>query len=139
MYQRIEVMGHLGRDPEVRYMPSGDPVAEFSVAASERWKDRDGQRQERTEWFNCVAFKGLANVVADYLKKGSLVFVAGRIRTETWERDGQKHYRTKVVVTELKMISGTGDRSSQSAGRSDRQEPEQTTLSDDDFDDDIPF
>lgn len=134
-YQRVEAIGYLGRDPETRYTRDGSPVTNFSVAASERWKNKQGEQQERTEWINCVAFGRLAEICGEYLKKGSRVFIAGKMNTEKWEKDGVTRYTTKVIVGELKMLSSKDD-----GQRSDqRQESAPQTLSEDDFDDDIPF
>lgn len=130
---KATIVGNIGRDPETKYLPSGDPVTSFSVATSESWKDRSGEKQERTEWHNIVCFKRLAEIASEYLRKGSKVYVEGSLRTQSWEKDGQKHYRTEIVARELQMLDG------QKQER--QQERQQTALPADDFDDDssIPF
>lgn len=151
MYNRWEGIGNLGADPETRYLQSGAAVTEIRIACSERWRDRQtGEQQERTEWVTCTAFGRLAEVMGEYLRKGSQVFVAGRLQTDSWEdkQTGQKRYRTKVIANELKMLGG-----GRGGGGQQRQErPAQQQHSgrprddsavnlpeDDDFDDDIPF
>ncbi|MBM4206321.1 MAG: single-stranded DNA-binding protein [Gammaproteobacteria bacterium] len=99
-------VGTLGRDPETKFVPSGDPVTNWSIAINESWKGKDGKPQERTEWVNCVAFSRLAEIAGEYLRKGSKVYLEGQLRTQSWEKDGQKHYRTEVVVRELQMLDG---------------------------------
>lgn len=100
------VVGNLGRDPEMRYTPSGVPVATFSVATSEEWKDKDsGQKQERTEWHRIVAWRGLAEVCGKYLRKGSQVYIEGKIQTRSWEdRDGVQRYTTEIVAQNMQML-----------------------------------
>ncbi len=126
---KVVLIGQLGRDPETKYLPSGDPVTTFSVATSESWKDKSGQKQEKTEWHNIVCFKRLAEIASEYLRKGSKVFVEGSLRTQQWEKDGQKHYRTEIVARELQMLDG----------RQEQRQSGRPTVSDDDLDDDIPF
>jgi single-strand DNA-binding protein len=100
------LIGHLGKDPEVRYMPSGEAVANVTLATSETWKDKNGVKQEKTEWHNIVFFKRLAEIVGEYLKKGSLIYVEGRITTEKWtDKEGKERYTTKIVANEMKMLS----------------------------------
>jgi single-strand DNA-binding protein len=100
------VVGNLGRDPEVRYTPSGVPVASFSVATSDEWKDKDtGAKQERTEWHRIVAWRGLAEVCGKYLRKGSQVYIEGRIQTRSWEdRDGVQRYTTEIIAQNMQML-----------------------------------
>lgn len=100
-------IGNLGSDPEARYLPSGEAVSNFSIACSEQWKDKDtGEKRESTEWVRLVAFKKLAEICNQYLKKGSQIYVEGSIKTRSWEKDGQKHYMTEIVVSEMKMLGG---------------------------------
>ena len=107
---KVILVGNLGRDPETRYMPSGDPIANVSVATSRRWRDRDsGEQKERTEWHRVVFFRRLAEIASEYLKKGSKVYVEGRLQTREWEREGQKHYTTEVVATEMQMLDSRGN------------------------------
>jgi single-strand DNA-binding protein len=113
---RCEFIGNLGDAPEVRYLPSGDPVANFTIACNRQWKDRDsGEKKEAVEWVPMVVFGGLADVCQEYLGKGHRVFVAGRWRTRSWEKNGQRHYRTEIVVQDLQMLG------SPSTGRANRQ------------------
>jgi single-strand DNA-binding protein len=101
------LIGHLGKDPEVRYMPNGEAVANVSIATTENWKDKSGEKQEKTEWHNLVFYKRLAEIVGEYLKKGSQIYVEGRITTEKWQdKEGKDRYTTKIVVNEMKMLGG---------------------------------
>lgn len=101
------LIGNLGRDPEVRYLPSGDAVANFSIATSENWKDRNGQRQERTEWHNISMFGRLAEIAGQYLKKGSKVYIEGRIQSRKYTgKDGIERTAYDIVANEMKMLDG---------------------------------
>jgi len=107
------LIGHLGKDPEVRYMPNGRAVANVPMATSDSWKDRTtGERQERTEWHNLVFYSPLAEIVGQYLRKGSLVFVEGRLQTRKWQdkNTGQDRYMTEIIANEMKMLDKKGDR-----------------------------
>ncbi|HID89814.1 MAG TPA: single-stranded DNA-binding protein [Anaerolineales bacterium] len=107
---KVMIIGHLGRDPELRYTPSGRPVASFSVATTRTWTNSNGERQEETEWFNVVAWGGLAEVCKQHLRKGQQVYIEGRLQTRGWEDpDGRKHYRTELVAQEM-IILGTPPR-----------------------------
>ncbi len=108
MLNKVMLIGNLGRDPEVRSLPSGQPVANFTLATSRRWKDRDGNRQEQTEWHNIVCFGKQAEIAGQYLTKGKQVFVEGRLQTRSWERDGQKHFRTEIVCDNFQMLGARG-------------------------------
>ncbi len=113
------LIGHLGADPEVRYTPSGTPVANFRIATSESWNDKQGERQERTEWHRIVAWNKTAELVGEYLSKGRQVYVEGRIQTRQWDdRDGNKRYTTEVIANQVTFLGGRGDRTG--AGRSDK-------------------
>ena len=106
---KVILIGNLGGDPEVRYTPGGAAVANATLATNESWNDREGQRQERTEWHRLVFWSKLAEIVGQYLKKGSKVCVEGRLQTRSWEDDsGQRHYVTEVVVSDLKLVDGAG-------------------------------
>jgi len=104
------LIGRLGRDPEVRYTPSGVAVANFSIATSEEWKDREtGEKQERTEWHKIVAWRRLGEICGEYLHKGSQVYIEGRLQTRAWDdRDGNKRYTTEVVAQSMQMLGSTG-------------------------------
>ncbi len=153
---KVILVGNLGKDPELKYTPQGTAVAKFSLATSEKYKDKAGEWQERTEWHNLVAWARTAEVAAEYLKKGSSVFIEGRLRTDSWDdkETGQKKYRTEIIVNELVMLGGRGDGegggrskgSSASSGGGFDQRPAAASGGGDDFsqgtqitDEDIPF
>lgn len=106
MLNKVELIGRLGKDPEVRYMTTGDAVANVSLATTETWKDKQGQKQEKTEWHNLVFYRRQAEVVGEYLKKGALIHIEGKLTTEKYQKDGEDRYATKIVVTEMIMLGG---------------------------------
>jgi single-strand DNA-binding protein len=108
---KVILLGNLGKDPEVKYTPSGTPVAKFSLATNERYKDKGGEWQERTEWHNIVAWQRLAEIVGEYVKKGSKLYIEGRLQTSSWEdkQSGEKKYRTEIVASDLVLLSGRGE------------------------------
>ncbi len=107
---KVILIGNLGKDPELRYAPSGSAVANFSLATSEQWKDQEGNPQERTSWHNIVVWGKLAEIAAEYLKKGRKVYVEGRIQYRDYEgKDGNKRYVTEVVVNDLVMLGSRQD------------------------------
>ena len=115
---KVILIGNLGKDPELRYTASGVAVANFSIATSEKWKDSDGQQQEKTEWHNIVVWRQLAEICSKYLAKGSQVYLEGKISTSTYDdRDGKKCYKTEVVADQMRML---GSRPEGSAPREDR-------------------
>jgi single-strand DNA-binding protein len=116
MVNKVILVGNLGRDPEVRSTPSGQQVANFSIATTRKWKDRDGNRQEKTEWHYIVAWGKSAEIASQYLTKGKQIYVEGRLETRSWEKDGQKHYRTEVICDNFQMLGGRGDSSSRGGG-----------------------
>jgi single-strand DNA-binding protein len=155
---KVILIGNLGRDPETRYAQGGGPVTSFSVATSENWRDKaSGEQQERTEWHNVVCFGRLAEIAGEYLRKGSKVYIEGSLRTSSWEQDGQKRFKTEVMVRDLQMLDGRGGSAGEGAptGFEPRRQSENgpgsrsgaapanpgnpPTIPDDDFDDDIPF
>jgi len=106
---KVMIMGNLGRDPEMRYTPSGKPVTSFSVAVSRSYMKPEGERTEVTDWFNVVAWGRLAEICSQYLTKGSMVYVEGRLETRSWEGDnGQKHFRTEVVANDVNILDRKG-------------------------------
>lgn len=128
-FNRVMLMGRLGADPEIRYLPSGDPVANFNLAVSEKWK-AEGEMKERTDWFRCEVFgKMVDSVVKPYLKKGGGLFIEGRLRVEEWEKDGEKRRGTKVIVNNIRLLG-----SKQAAATS---APKPGGI--DQMEDDIPF
>lgn len=107
---KVILVGNLGKDPEVRYMPNGNAVANFTVATSETWKDQQGQQQERTEWHNIVMYRRLAEVAGEYLKKGSKVYLEGKLQTSKWQdqQTGQDRYKTEINASEMQMLDSRG-------------------------------
>lgn len=108
---RVILVGRLGKDPEIRSIPSGTSVAKFSLATDERFTDKNGEKQERTEWHNVVAWGKLAEICGQYLRKGKLVFIEGSIRTESWDdkETGVKKYRTEIIAKDMQMLEKKGD------------------------------
>jgi single-strand DNA-binding protein len=132
------LLGRLTRDPEIKFTPGGDAVANFSIATSEQWKDKSGTKQEKTEFHNCVAFRKLAEIIGEYLKKGSQVYIEGKLQTDKYEKDGITRYTTKIIVNEMKMLGGKSEQSETST----EKEPVKKDYGKDRFDnfsDDIPF
>jgi single-strand DNA-binding protein len=106
---KVILIGNLGRDPEIRYMPSGDAMATLSIATTDTWKDKSGEKQEKTEWHRVALFGKLAEIAGEYLKKGSQVFIEGRIQTRKWtDKEGQERYSTEIVANEMKMLGSRG-------------------------------
>ncbi|NUN69151.1 MAG: single-stranded DNA-binding protein [Bacteroidetes bacterium] len=135
---KVQLIGNLGKDPELKYTPSGVAVATFSIATSESWKDQDGNQQEKTEWHNIVAWRKLAEICGEYLKKGKKVYLEGKLQTRNYEKDGVKRYVTEIVADQLIMLDGGGGagRSSSGSGASSESSP---VHSDVPKDDDLPF
>ncbi len=106
---KIFLLGNVGQEPQVKTFDNGDQVANFSLATSDQWTDKDGQKREATEWHNCVCYRQLAKIASDYVKKGSKVFVEGRIKTRSWEKEGVKQYRTDVEVLKLLVLDKKGE------------------------------
>lgn len=108
---KVILVGRLGRDPEMKSTPSGMSIAKFSIATDEKFTDRNGDRQERTEWHNIVAFNKLAEICGQYLRKGKLVYIEGSIRTDSWEdkESGQKKYRTEIIANQMQMLDRRGE------------------------------
>ena len=108
---KVILLGNVGKEPEIKVLPSGQPVANFSIATSDRYKDQQGNFQERTEWHNMTAYGKLAEIVRDYVKKGNKLYIEGRLTTRSWDdKDTQKKvYRTEIVVADLSLLSGRDD------------------------------
>lgn len=150
---KVILVGNLGNDPEVRYMPNGNAVANVSLATSETWKDKNtGEQQEKTEWHRVIFFNRLAEIVEQYVKKGSKLYIEGRLQTRSWEQDGVKRYTTEIVANEMQMLDSRGAGASDSSFGQERQErpanapqsrsnapPQSPPPNFDNFDDDIPF
>ena len=119
---KVILVGSVGQDPEVRHMPNGNAVSNLSIATSETWKDKtSGEQQEKTEWHRLVFFNRLAEIVDQYVKKGSKIYVEGKLQTRSWEKDGVKQYTTEIVVSEMHMLdsrSETGNAQSSSVQKS---------------------
>jgi len=150
---KVILLGNLGRDPELRFMPNGDAVCNFSIATTDSWKDKAGEKQERTEWHNIVMYRKLAEIAGEYLKKGSSIYVEGRLQTRKWQtKEGQDRYTTEVIADSMQMLGGRSN-----ASQSDKSADENFTQSSspvnnqantsnessptsfDEFEDDIPF
>lgn len=116
MVNKVLLLGNVGKDPEIKTTPSGQQVASFSLATSRRWKDRDGNKQEKTEWHNVVVWGKQAEVVAQYVTKGKTLFVEGRIETRSWEKDGAKQYRTEIICENFQMVGGRAEGAAKPAG-----------------------
>jgi len=128
------IVGNLGKDPEVRFLPNGDAVCNFSVATTESWKDKDGKKNEKTEWHNIVLFRKLAEIAGEYLKKGRPVYLEGRLQTRKWQdKEGQERYTTEIVADTMQMLGS----------REEAKEVASTTSTPpanfDDLADDVPF
>ena len=152
---KVILMGNLGRDPEVRFMPNGDAVCNFSIATTDSWKDKAGERQEKTEWHNIVMYRRLAEIAGEYLKKGRPVYLEGRLQTRKWQtKEGQDRYTTEVIADSMQMLVGRDGAPAQESQPSSqpeaRDEFDQTpsrnnqsgssnSSSFDEFEDDIPF
>ncbi|NNC99038.1 MAG: single-stranded DNA-binding protein [Gammaproteobacteria bacterium] len=146
---KVILVGNLGRDPEMRYTPSGSAVANLAVATSESWKDKQtGEPQERTEWHRVVMFNRLGEIAGEYLKKGSKVYIEGKLQTRKWQdKEGQDRYTTEIVANEMQMLDSRGgggmDSYDQSAPAAPAPAPQAKPQAQkgafDDFDDDIPF
>ena len=146
---KVILVGTCGKDPDTRYMPSGGAVTNISIATNEQWTDKQsGQKQERTEWHNVVFFGRLGEIAGEYLKKGSQVYVEGKLKTESYEKDGVTRYSTKIIASEMQMLGGRGGASASggdytpAANENQSQpspQPMAAATANDDFDDDIPF
>lgn len=137
---KVILIGHLGKDPEVRRLENGDAVANFSLATSETWKDRNtGEKKEKTEWHNVVTWRKLAEVVEKYVKKGTQVYIEGKLQTRSWEKDGVTRYTTEILCNNLTMLGG-GQQAQQAAPQAQEQ-AQQTTAQPGSSDelDDLPF
>jgi single-strand DNA-binding protein len=144
---KVILVANLGADPETRHLPDGNAVTNITVATSESWKDKNtGQTVDKTEWHRVVFFRRLAEIAGEYLKKGSKVYIEGKLRTRQWEKDGQKHYTTEIRADEMQMLDSRGDAQPGSSEphqgqyyRGAQQQPSYDTPPPEDFDDDIPF
>ena len=106
---KVFILGNSGQEPQIKVFDNGDQITTFSIATSDQWTDKNGEKKESTEWFTCVAYRQLAKIAADFIRKGSKVFVEGRIKTRSWEKEGVKQYRTEVEVLKLLVLDKRGD------------------------------
>ncbi|HEX6633971.1 MAG TPA: single-stranded DNA-binding protein [Usitatibacter sp.] len=148
---KVILIGNLGRDPETRYMPDGGAITNISIATTEQWKDKNGEKQEKTEWHRVAFFGKLAEIAGEYLKKGSQVYVEGRLQTREWEKDGVKRYTTEIIANQMQMLGsrqgmggGAPDRDADRGEGSARPAASKPAAAKsggkfDDFEDDIPF
>jgi single-strand DNA-binding protein len=148
---KVIIIGNLGRDPETRYMPDGGAITNISVATTDSWKDKNGEKQEKTEWHRVAFFGKLAEIAGEYLKKGSQVYVEGRLQTRKWQdKDGQDKYTTEIVANVMQMLGsrqgmggGAPDRGEGGGERQAREPAGKAAAKSggkfDDFEDDIPF
>lgn len=143
---KVILIGNVGQDPETRAMPSGRSVVNLRLATSESWRDKQtGEQKEQTEWHTVVMFDRLAEIAAEYLRKGSQVYVEGRIRTRKWQdKEGKERYSTEIVANDMQMLGGRGDRAGGTAAPVAAARPQRTEAapqggSRDEFEDDIPF
>ena len=156
MLNQCNFIGRLGNDPEVRYMPDGKAAANISIGCSEKWKDKqNGEQKERTEWVRGSAFGKLAEIMGEYLRKGSLVYISGKMQTRKWQdQSGQDRYSTEIVISEMKMLGGKSDNQGQQQQGGQQQQQQQYNAPQQkapqhtqpqyneppmDLDDDIPF
>ena len=145
MLNKVILIGRLGKDPETRFMPNGEAVCNFSVATSESWKDQSGQRQERIEWHNITMYRRLAEIAGHYLKKGSQVYLEGKIQSRKYQgKDGIERTAYDIIANEMKMLSGGSDSGQQSTQHTPpehprRQAPATPAAPVEDINDDIPF
>jgi single-strand DNA-binding protein len=148
---KVILIGNLGRDPETRYMPDGGAITNISVATTDKWKDKNGEMQEKTEWHRVAFFGKLAEIAGEYLKKGSQVYVEGRLQTRKWQdKEGQDKYTTEIVADRMQMLGsrqgmGGGDRDREAGGEGAGARPASRPAAKtpggkfDDLEDDIPF
>lgn len=143
---KVILVGGLGKDPETRFMPNGEAVCNFSIATSENWKDKQGAKQEKTEWHNIVMYRKLAEIAGEYLKKGAQVYIEGRLQTRKWQtKEGQDRYTTEIIADSMQMLGTKGQSNNQ--GNTDYQAaennaPQSVKTGADamlDMEDDVPF
>jgi single-strand DNA-binding protein len=141
---KVILIGRLGGDPETRYMSNGDAVTNITMATTENWKDKNGEKQEKTEWHRCTFYRKLAEIAGEYLKKGGMVYIEGKLETRKWtDKNGIERYTTGIIVNEMRMLSGkpavqNNGTDSQPNNQTSNQQPQQSQGGFDD-DDDIPF
>jgi len=136
---KVHLIGNLGKDPELRFMPNGDAVCNFSIATTENWKDKAGAKQEKTEWHNIVMYRKLAEISGEYLKKGSAVYLEGKLQTRKWQtKEGQDRYSTEIIADQMQMLGGKSE-SGDTSAKPMREHEQQTDSFNDTMDELIPF
>jgi single-strand DNA-binding protein len=138
---KVILVGNLGKDPDLRFMPNGEAVCTFSIATAENWKDKNGQKHEKTEWHNIVIYRKLAEIAGEYLKKGRPVYIEGRLQTRKWQdKDGNDRYTTEIVADSMQML---GSKDSNDNGGYQQPKAQKEAIPDDGgfevMEDDIPF
>ncbi|MHB1675924.1 MAG: single-stranded DNA-binding protein [Sulfuriferula sp.] len=150
---KVILIGNIGKDPEIRYMPSGDAMVNLTLATTDNWKDKNGEKQERTEWHRVAIFGKLAEIAGEYLKKGSQVYFEGSLKTRKWtNKEGHDQYTTEIIADKMQMLGGRAGSANMDSGGSSEAKPGRTNAppqnasqnkassnSFDDLDDDIPF
>ena len=138
---KVILIGSLGNDPEVKYMPNGNAVANISIATSESWKDKNtGEQVEKTEWHRVIFFRRLAEIVGEYLKKGSKIYIEGKLQTRKWQdKNGKDNWTTEIIAQEMQMLDSRSNDSASSGSAPAQQSPSSAPPVNNDFDDDIPF
>jgi single-strand DNA-binding protein len=140
---KVILLGNLGRDPEIRYTTGGDAVGNLNIATTEKWKDKNGEKQERTEWHRVTLWGRQAELAGEYLKKGSSVYIEGSLQTRKWtDKDGVEKYTTEIRADRMQFVNtggGGGERQQQDRPQQQRQQQQPRQKNDADFDDDIPF
>lgn len=135
MLNKVMLMGNLGHSPEVKFMPSGDQITSISLATTERYKDKSGQKVEKTEWHKVIFFGKVAEIAGQYLEKGSTCYIEGKIQTRKWEKDGVTRYSTEIIASELKLLSRKTSETNERPVDTNKQTP----VYDDYDEEDIPF
>jgi len=122
---QVQIIGRLGQDPEIRYMPNGKAVANISIATSEKWKDQSGAQQEKTEWHRVTMYDRLAEIAGEYVSKGSLIFIQGKLQTRKWDKNGVDMYTTEIIAQQMQMLDSKQQGTQQQGGQQTRQQPQQ--------------
>lgn len=134
---KVILVGHLGKDPETRYMTNGEAVTNFSIATTETWKDKSGEKQEKVEWHNITAYRKLAEIISQYVKKGALIYIEGKLQTRKWQdKEGKDRYTTEIIADQMQMLGG---KSEQQDNKEPAKKEQVAPQKNDNFDDDIPF
>lgn len=136
----VIILGRLGKDPEIKYLPNGNAVANFSLATEEAWKDKQtGEQQTKTEWHRVTAFQRLAEIIGEYVRKGDQIYIKGKIQTRQYDKDGETRYITEIIAQEMQMLGSKKDGQRPIKGEPGKEAAAQNVDKNDSFDDDIPF